>query len=112
MTKIGDRIIQLRKQKGWSQTKLAKTVEASREAIGKYERGEAAPSVDTAKRIADAFGVTLDYLVDEKATAIFDKKTVNRLNSIQILSEKDQSHLFALIDAFLRDANVRKAYAQ
>jgi len=38
MIKIGDRITQLRKQKGWSQTQLAKTIEASREAIGKYER--------------------------------------------------------------------------
>jgi transcriptional regulator with XRE-family HTH domain len=33
--------------------------------MGKYERGEAAPSIDFAKRIADALGVTLDYLVGE-----------------------------------------------
>ena len=31
--------------------------------IGKYERNEAVPSIDVAKKIADAFGVSLDYLV-------------------------------------------------
>jgi len=49
------------------------------EAIGKYERDESQPSVETAKKIADALGVTLDYLVDEDALPTFDKKTVNRL---------------------------------
>jgi len=48
MTKIGDKITQLRKQKGWSQTELAKQISASRKAIGKYERNEALPSVETA----------------------------------------------------------------
>ena len=64
----------MRKKKGWSQTELAKQVDASREAIWKYERDEAQPSVEAAKKIADAFGVTLDYLVDEDAVPTFDKK--------------------------------------
>ncbi len=94
-------MIMLRKQKSWSQTDLAKHIEASREAIGKYERNEALPSVDTAKKIADAFNVTLDYLVDESATPTFDKITVKRLKDIQLLSEEDRQHVYALLDAFL-----------
>lgn len=50
MVKIGNRIVELRKKKGWSQTDLAKQADASREAIGKYERDEAQPSVETAKK--------------------------------------------------------------
>lgn len=111
MTTIGERIVLLRKQRGWSQSELAKAVEASREAIGKYERGEASPSVETAKKIADALEVTLDYLVDESALPTFDKKTVHRLQEIQGLGEDDQKHVFALLDAFLRDVKTRKAYA-
>jgi transcriptional regulator with XRE-family HTH domain len=101
MTKIGDRIAYLRKAKGISQTALAKSVNASREAIGKYERNEAMPSVETAKKIADVFEVTLDYLVDENSLPTFDKKTVNRLKDIQLLSDDDKKHVFALLDAFL-----------
>lgn len=110
MVKIGDRIAQLRKQKGWSQTELAKNIEASREAIGKYERNEAVPSVETAKKIADAFNVTLDYLVDETAASSFDKQTVNRIKSIEQLNPEDKSHLFAVLDAFLRDVKTKRAY--
>jgi len=111
MTKIGDRIAYLRKSKGVSQTDLAKRIQASREAIGKYERNEAMPSVDTAKKIADEFEVTLDYLVDETAAATFDKQTVKRIQDIEILSADDKKHLFALMDAFLRDAKTKQAYS-
>ena len=38
MTKIGNKITELRKQNGLSQTDLANKINASREAIGKYER--------------------------------------------------------------------------
>ncbi len=68
------------------------------------------PSVDTAKKIADVFDVTLDYLVDETASATFDKQTVKRIKDIEILSSDDKNHLFALMDAFLRDAKTKLAY--
>ena len=107
MVKIGRRIIELRKNKGWSQTKLAKLIGASREAIGKYERDEAQPSVETAKKIADAFEVTLDYLVDEEALPTFDKVTVNRIKSIQQLDDENKSHVFAMLDAFLLKCSIQ-----
>ena len=110
MSKIGDRIADLRKQKKYSQIELAKKIEASREAIGKYERNEAVPSVETAKKIADVFEVTLDYLVDEAATANFDKQSMKRLKDMQVLGDEDKKHLFALMDAFLRDFKTRQAY--
>lgn len=69
------------------------------------------PSVETAKKIADIFEVTLDYLVDESATATFDKQTVQRIKDIELLNQDDKSHLFAMLDAFLRDAKARAAYS-
>ena len=111
MTKIGNKITELRKKKGWSQSELAKKVNASREAIGKYERNEASPSVDTAKNIADIFEVSLDYLVGDVLKPSFDKRMTDRLQDFELLSEEDKSHLFALLDAFLRDAKTKKAYS-
>ena len=108
---IGTRIAELRKIKKWSQTDLAKKIEASREAIGKYERNEAIPSVDIAKKIADAFDVTLDYLVGEGTNAQFDKKTVKRLEEISNLPENEKDTVFTVVDALLRDFKTRQAYA-
>lgn len=111
MLRIGDKITQLRKGKNWSQTDLAKAIDASREAIGKYERNEVVPSVEVAKRIADVFDVTLDYLVNDLSKPSFDKQTVQRLMDIETLKDSDKGHLFALIDAYLRDAKTRLAYS-
>jgi len=111
MTKIGNKITELRKQKGWSQSELAKQISASREAIGKYERNEAIPSVETAKNIADVFDVSLDYLVGDLLKPSFDKRMVERLEDFELLTEEDKKHLFALLDAFLRDAKTKKAYS-
>lgn len=105
--KVGDRIVQLRKQKGWSQAELAKITGASKEAIGKYERNDAMPSIETAKKIADAFDVTLDYLVDEASLPSFDKNTVKRLREIQLLGKQDQEHVYALLDAFITKTKLK-----
>lgn len=112
MTKIGDKITQLRKQKGWSQTELAKQISASREAIGKYERNEALPSVETAKKIANAFGVTLDFLVDDATTPSLDKETVNRINDIQKMDVNTKNILFNVIDTYIQHFKTKQAFAK
>jgi transcriptional regulator with XRE-family HTH domain len=42
----GDKLIRLRKEKGWSQNDLAKMLGTSGAIIGRYERSEMVPSVD------------------------------------------------------------------
>ncbi|WP_430612263.1 helix-turn-helix domain-containing protein [Flavobacterium sp. JP2137] len=69
--------------------------------LSKYERGEAVPSIESAKKIADAFGVSLDCLVGEGVNSKFDKKTVTRLLDIEKLDPTDKEHVFAMLDAFL-----------
>jgi transcriptional regulator with XRE-family HTH domain len=107
----GKVISDLRKQKDWNQTELATNSGVSREMIGKYERGEAVPSIEAAKKISDAFGVSLDYLVGEGVNASFDKKTLKRLQDIHKLDPDTQEKLFFFIDTVLRDNKARKAYA-
>jgi transcriptional regulator with XRE-family HTH domain len=46
----GSIITSLHKEKDWSQTELATKSGVSREMIGKYERGEAVPSIGAAKK--------------------------------------------------------------
>jgi len=107
----GKIIEELRKSKNWSQSELADKTNVSRVMIGKYERGEAIPSIEAAKSIADAFDVSLDYLVGEGINASFDKKTVQRLQDIQNLDIDTQNMLFRLIDTIVRDTKAKKAYS-
>jgi transcriptional regulator with XRE-family HTH domain len=104
-------ITQLRNQFGWSQSDLAFKSDVSRVMIGKYERGEAVPSLDAAKKIADAFDVTLDYLVGESKCLSFDKKTLKRFEDLQSIEESKRNMLFDLIETYIRDSKTRQAYA-
>ncbi len=62
---MGDKIQKLRKERGWNQKHLAEMIGTSGPIIGRYERDEMTPSVEVAKKLADSFKVTLDYLVDD-----------------------------------------------
>ncbi|MCK6618237.1 MAG: helix-turn-helix domain-containing protein [Cyclobacteriaceae bacterium] len=100
----------LRKEKDWSQTDLANESGVSREMIGKYERGEASPSIEAAKKIADTFEVPLDYLVGS-SDAVLEKSLVKKISDIQKLPQEQKNIVTALLDAFLRDHQAKKTYA-
>jgi transcriptional regulator with XRE-family HTH domain len=110
---IGDRIQMLRKQNSWSQKQLAKKIGTSGPIVGRYERGEMTPSVEVAKKLADTFDVTLDYLVDDtgRAAEIKDKAMLRRIMEIQSLDTEDQKTIVHVLDSLLRDAKAKKAYA-
>lgn len=111
MDKIAIVMTNLRKEKGWSQSDLANQSGVSREMISKYERGIAIPSVDAAKKNADAFDVSLDYLVGEGINATFDKSTLKRLQDIQNMKPDFRSQLFSVIDSVIRDYKTCQNYA-
>lgn len=62
---FGKRIAYAHKQKKMIQADLDKAIGTSGDIIGKHERGEINPSIEVAAKIADALGVTLDYLVKD-----------------------------------------------
>jgi transcriptional regulator with XRE-family HTH domain len=103
-------LVELRKQKSLSQGDLADMSSVSREMISKYERNEAVPSLDAAKKLADALGVSLDYLVGEGINSKFDKKTLKRLNDIEKLDNDTKDKMFFFIDTVLRDSKAKQAY--
>ncbi len=110
---ISDKIQTLRKRHGWSQQELAKKIGTSGPIVGRYERGEMTPSVEVAKKLADTFDVTLDFLVDDtgKTAEIKDKAMLNRIMEIQSLDTEDQKTIVHVLDSLLRDAKAKKAYA-
>ena len=108
---LGDKIIALRKQKNISQTDLAKAVSVSREIIGRYERGDALPSIEVAAKIADVLEVSLDYLAGNSKKAAVDKKTMKLIHDIEDLEPSIKDKLIFLANAVIRDAKTGKAYA-
>ena len=107
---FGERLSLVRKKKKISQEAIAKSIGVHAPVIGRYERGEVKPSIEVALKLANALEVSLDYLVG--STDLFlDKKIIERIQLIQELDADEQDSLFLVIDAFLRDANAKKAYS-
>jgi transcriptional regulator with XRE-family HTH domain len=108
---FGERITMLRKQFKWSQEDLAKKVGTSAPIIGRYERDEIKPSIEVAKKIADALDTTVDYLLGGSAKFNPDKKTLKRLEELELLEDDKKKMVLDLIDTYIRDAKIRKAHA-
>ena len=109
---IGDKITALRKAKKLSQADLGKAASVSREIIGRYERNEVSPSVDVAKKIADALEVSLDYLAGDSDKVSFDKQTLKLIDEIEELEPSIKDKLLFLANAIIRDAKTGKAYSR
>ena len=60
---LANRLAELRKLKGLSQEELADKLQVSRQAISKWERGEASPDTDNLIELAKIYDVSLDELV-------------------------------------------------
>lgn len=62
---LAKNITTLRQNHKMTQIELAEKLNYSDKAVSKWERGESMPDVLVLKSIADLFGVTLDYLLEE-----------------------------------------------
>ena len=59
-----DNLVELRKIHEMSQEELADKIGVSRQTLSKYETGESLPDIEKCKLIADAFGVSIDDLLN------------------------------------------------
>jgi transcriptional regulator with XRE-family HTH domain len=60
---IANKLIELRKARGVSQEELAAHLGISRQAISKWERGEASPDIDNIIMLSRFYGVSIDELL-------------------------------------------------
>ena len=92
---LGNRLAAMRKEKGYSQEELAEKLGVSRQAVSKWERGEASPDTDNLIALASLYGVTLDELVHGKlCTGTKQKESVHiGFDGIHVENEKESVHV-------------------
>lgn len=81
MIEFGNKLINLRKEKGYTQEDLANILHVSRQAIRKWERMESYPSYDILISIAKEFDISIDELItgeDVRAIAISSSNNVSK----------------------------------
>ena len=72
MATFAERLKSLRREKSWSQQRLADELELSKSSVNMYERGEREPGFETMEAIADLFNVDMNYLYGRTDIKIAD----------------------------------------
>lgn len=104
---IRDNLVMLRKLNEYSQEEIAEKIGISRQAYGKWEKGETVPDIEKCALLAEVYGVTVDSLIHTekmedntvlppapKGKHIFGTVTVSERG--QIVIPKQARDLFAI----------------
>ena len=101
---VGRRIHELRLARGESLQAVAGAVEVSKAHIWELEKGRTDnPSMGLVTRLADHFGVSIRYLVDEDVEAPdADEELARMFRQARGLDEHDRRSLDDMLQSFLR----------
>lgn len=75
---FGEKLRQLRTEKGYTQEKLADILSVSRQTIQKWESDINYPEINKLKQISALFDVSIDYLLDEKTDQINEQESKSK----------------------------------
>lgn len=76
---FSEKLITLRGGRGWSQEQLAQTLDVTRQAVGRWERGECLPDAPGLTRLARVFDVDPEWLLDDTASGEPRPRTARRI---------------------------------
>ena len=89
---FGLRLRELREKKRLSQQQLVDWLGLTRSSISNYENNTQTPPADTLVRLADIYGVSVDYLLgvknDRKRVLVIEGLTPSQEKALEILAEE------------------------
>ena len=101
---FSNRLKNIRTDKGIKREDLAKMIGTSAAIIGRYERNERTPSIEIAKKIAEALEVSLDFLAGDSSVLIKDKKMIYRLELLQKATPDYRERILHVLDLMLKES--------
>ena len=112
---LHQRLKQARLDKNLSQQELEKLSNVHYTNIGRYERGDAKPSVEVLNRLAQALDISYDYLLngtlENKADNILmDEKLLIMFKKIERLPDERKNILYEFLDGFIFKSNVQQQF--
>ena len=85
---IGNKIKEYRELKKMTQKDVAEILEVEPGTISKYESGIIEPNIESLKRLAETFNITVDELINDE-----DKFDVSKINVLDVLREQKEMQL-------------------
>lgn len=107
MVSVGKNIKKIREQKGLMQKEVASVADMQASNYSKIESGQRDVSVEALDKIAQFFGMTVDYIIhfeDAKTPApikVEDKTANEKVQLISQLDDEDKNAVYRIIDGML-----------
>ena len=102
----------LRKERQITQRELAGYMNVAQQTVGKWEKDQTFPNIETLKKLAEFFNVTIDFMLEQKPGG--RNKIPRRLEEIieeevftlngEIATAEDKEKITRLIEALYYDA--------
>ena len=111
---LGEKIKQLRHEKGLSQALLEKISGVNSKLLSKYENGRIIPTADTLRKIAEGLDISADYLIFDNVP----KNGISKMNDIELfekflevdrMDSESKNMIKNLIDAVIIKNKVQEA---
>lgn len=102
MTSIGNRISHIRKERGYTQEKLAELAGISIQFLSDIENNKKNMTVTTLKKIADSLNITTDYIIYGREE--LDENTMISV-MLNTLSKKNRKKAEKLLEIFISAIN-------
>ena len=101
---IGERLKELRKKSGMTQTDLAKKLGVTKCTISTWETGSRTPSFDKLNELCDLFDVRLDYLTgrsDDASSPKLTEEGIDQLGRWAIADDYSETlRMYASLDSY------------
>lgn len=111
---LGEKIKQLRQEKGYSQTFLEKRSGVNSKLLSKYENGRIVPTSDTLRKIAEGLDISADYLIFDNVPKdgrcqLNDLELFERFKEVELMDAENRKMIVNLIDAVIIKTKVQQA---
>lgn len=100
-----------RQQKGMSQAELAERSGVNNKSLSRYELGTSIPPANALKDLANALGVSADYLLGNDVVNIKDKDLLSQFEVIQEMTGDSKNMVKNFLEMVVRDYKAKQAYS-
>lgn len=111
---FAENLARFRKERGLTQTDLAKKTKTGIAQLRRYEAGRSSPTLDVIAKLAKTLGVSADELIFEEgkgvaSARIVDRELLDQFAAIGRLERDDIDAIKKVLDAFLVRSQVEQA---
>lgn len=98
MPTFGERFKELRKMKKLTQEKLAEMFSINKSSISRYEKNTQMPEMDTLKKFANFFDVSIDYLLGRTDVKNINSEEYRKIEFNPTLNKKDMQDIEKILN--------------